>query len=188
MQKYRRETLRPLRAARVAVLAPNPAIPGTLLVPLTKGYSAIIDAADAEAVSAHLWHAMVRPDNSRTVYAAKATGDQKRLHQFLWTAWGNPPTPEIDHRNGNGLDCRRENLRAATRAENAQNQGLSSANTSGAKGIRLRPSGRWEAVITVGGKQRFLGTFAERAAAIRAYDAAALAARGEFARTNEEVR
>ena len=41
------------------------------------------------------------------------------LHRFVLDAG---PGDLIDHKNGNGLDCRRENLREATTAQNAQNQ------------------------------------------------------------------
>src|SRR5262245_59477244 len=42
-----------------------------------------------------------------------------KLHRFIMDA---PPRQEVDHRDGNKLDCRRENLRFATHDENNRNR------------------------------------------------------------------
>ena len=98
---------------------------------------------------------------------------------------GNPPF-RVDHRNGDGLDNRRENLRRASNAENAWNQGKRPG-SSMYKGVRFRPSRParpWYAGITVGNKNIALGTFLSEAEAGRAYNVAAVEFFGEFARLN----
>lgn len=104
------------------------------------------------------------------------------LHRLIM---GEPEGLEVDHRNGDGLDNRRQNLRVATHAQNLANQRLSAANTSGFKGVsfdRTRPNKPWAAYIKHGGRKLFLGRHETREAAAAAYDAKARELFGEFAR------
>lgn len=100
------------------------------------------------------------------------------MHQFIMGSIG------IDHINTDGLDNRRSNLRVANQTQNTANTRLRLTSKSGYKGVSLqtRSSSRWVAQIRVGGKQLHIGTFSSPEDAARAYDAAALAAWGEFAR------
>jgi len=101
------------------------------------------------------------------------------MHNFI-TGW-----PYVDHRNGNGLDNRRQNLRQATHAQNLANQKLSSRNVSGYKGVsRNRNLDRWTATISPAGRSVYLGSFDTPQDAARAYDAAAVEHYAEFARLN----
>jgi hypothetical protein len=94
--------------------------------------------------------------------------------------------PLTDHINGDGLDNRRTNLRQATPTQNNANCGIRGHNTSGYKGVSLRPDrgNRWRATIRIHGLQYFLGLFDDVEDAARAYDAAALELFGDFARLN----
>jgi hypothetical protein len=66
----------------------------------------------------------------------------------------------IDHVNGNKLDNRIENLRAATHSENLYNRKLQSNNLSGVKGVSWdKSSKKWKARISVDGKDLLLGKF-----------------------------
>lgn len=183
-------------STRPRTLLPNPDMPGTLLVPLTKGYFAIIDEADGPAVAMKRWSAATHPGR-RGVYArtTDSSGDGRLrpngkmaypaipLHRFLWRLWGLPDTPEIDHKNTNGIDCRRENLRAATRQQNSHNVAPRKDNTSGFKGVHWDSrTGRWGASITVGHRSYWLGRFDDPAEAGRAYEKAAKELHGDFAR------
>jgi hypothetical protein len=154
----------------------------TVAVPLTQGYVAIVDAADAGRVLAYKWHAQA---NGRTVYAVRrvrrADGKQTALllHTFL-TGY-----ERTDHRNGNGLDNRRINLREATAGENNQNRRQRSDNTSGFKGVHWdKRSSKWRAQVNANGKAHRLGHYLTAAEAARAYDAAARELHGEFATVN----
>lgn len=152
-------------------------------VPLSGGYVAIVDAADAGQVLQHKWSAK---QGRRTVYARRnvrrpdGTYASQSLHQFLT---GYELT---DHRNGDGLDNRRANLREATPGENGQNCRKRSHNTSGFKGVTWHKHRRkWLAQIKSGdGKNRFLGYFLTAEGAAHAYDAAARELHGEFAAVN----
>jgi hypothetical protein len=170
------------RQPRIPV--PHPTITGAMLLPLTKGYSAIIDAADAAIVSDRRWQANVTPTNVYAMAGGNETGSTGlHLHRFVWLKWGMPETPEIDHRNTDGLDCRRENLRAADHRENMWNLPLTKRNTTGLKGVSPRPNGRkWRARIRHFGRLIFLGEFDDPVLAHAAYVKAATEMRGEFAR------
>ncbi|MEW4959716.1 HNH endonuclease, partial [Enterobacter cloacae subsp. cloacae] len=73
---------------------------------------------------------------------------------------GYLPEQEVDHINRIRSDNRIENLRLATRSENAKNKEKSKANTSGFKGVsQQKKTGNWVAHIRLNGKNKHLGTF-----------------------------
>jgi hypothetical protein len=103
---------------------------------------------------------------------------------------GAMPGQLVDHINGNGLDCRRENLRLCTAKENAHNRKpWAKAKISKFKGVTRyhprRPG--WDAQICSDGKVLYLGHFATEEEAARAYDSAARDAFGDFALLNFQV-
>lgn len=181
-QREAGKELRPIRAKHRPAIR-HPEIPDAYLIPLTKGLFAIVDAADADAVAEFNWHAT--SGRGRTTYA-KTNGSIGRgtwLHRFLWSRWGLPRLPELDHENTNGLDCRRLNLRAATTSQNHYNVLKPNRNTSGHKGVSWdKARGLWQAKIRVNGAIKHLGRFADVAEAGLAYAAAAREYHGEFAR------
>jgi hypothetical protein len=144
---------------------------------------AIVDAADASSVLQYKWHAKL---GRQTTYARRnarrpdGTYGGQTLHQFLT---GYELT---DHRNGDGLDNRRANLRAATPGENGQNCRKRPHNTSGFKGVTWhKHRHKWMAQIKPGGgKNRCLGYFLTAEEAAYAYDAAARELHGEYAAVN----
>lgn len=151
-------------------------------IPLTRGYSAVVDTADADrVVAAGPWCAA---PNGRTVYAhrrvvrSNGIATTEGMHAFL------TGVDRTDHVNGDGLDNRRSNLRRATHGQNMANKVRYRNNTSGFKGVSRRQNGRWFAQIQCQGNHRHLGYFATAEEAARAYDAAAVEAFGEFARLN----
>lgn len=95
-----------------------------------------------------------------------------------------PGVTRIDHRDGNGLNNTRANLRAATSAENNHNRRSNIGTTSIYKGVCRIPADRWRAYIWVRSRQHSLGCFVSETAAARAYDAAAREAFGAYARVN----
>lgn len=152
-------------------------------IPLTQGFVALVDDEDFECASDNRWYAC---RIGHTVYArrnarlADGTRRVEYLHRVLV-----PGAGLVDHRDGNGLNNTRANLRAATKANNSHNSGPQRNNTSGYRGVsRHSATGKWQVHIRVSGRRHYLGTYADPVEAARAYDAAARAHFGEFARPN----
>lgn len=135
-------------------------------VPLTQGKVAVVDASDWPVVAPHRWRAAL----IRGHWYACATVDGNNntyLHRFLT---GCPRGTEVDHINGDGLDCRRINMRFATRSQNAQNlQGAHRDSLTGVRGVTFdKWAGRYRAVVIVNRQPIRLGYFRSLAAAERA--------------------
>lgn len=110
-------------------------------------------------------------------------GRNYRAHRLAWLyVHGEWPPGLLDHVNGDGLDNRIDNLRPATVSENAANRRVRRDSSTGAKGViwyaRTR---RWQARITVKGKEKHLGYFTRFEDASDAYQRAAVQHFGEFA-------
>lgn len=153
-------------------------------IPLTKGFSALVDDEDYPRVSQHKWRALVRKSARKSrVYVARHEGwpDRKTilLHRFLTDA---PAEMVVDHINGDTLDNRRANLRVCTQAQNLANQGPKFG-CSGFKGVH-RHRGKWKVTISSAKEMHYLGVFQNIEDAARAYDDAAKRLHGEFARLN----
>lgn len=151
-------------------------------IPLTRGLEAVVDAADYEALSAFKWHASDRRANGSAYARAKINNKLVYMHRWLLAA---PVGAEVDHINRDKLDNRRANLRVCAPEENRRNVGLTCANTVGFKGVRWVRTGRkWGASIYLDKKHVFLGVYATKEEAARAYDGAAREFWGEFAYLN----
>lgn len=163
------------------------------LVPLSKGLFALVDARDLARVSRYRWHVVRRGQVSHAMRTVKADGRKRTVFMHRWLL-DAPAGLEVDHRNGNGLDNRRSNLRLATHAQNAINHRRSSPSKSSRyHGVCWNKARNcWRVVICAGERERergpakqiYIGSFRNEVAAARAYDRAALRHHGEFAVTN----
>jgi len=160
--------------------------PRTASVPVGADHSAIVNAEDYVRVQGYRWRPRV--DYTGKVYAQTTVkGQSVYMHRLLL---GPGVGLDVDHINDNGLDNRRSNLRVATRSQNKANTSKPKFRngkpcTSVFKGVSWdRSRQQWQAKIGVAGRHRNLGRYNSEAEAARAYDAAALAAWGEFARLN----
>jgi AP2 domain/HNH endonuclease len=149
----------------------------------------LFDRGDMALVATFNWHVYRRGRRryARTnVNLPNGRRTQISMHRLLLDF----PECQIDHRNGNGLDNRRANLRLCDGRQNAMNRRQRSDNTSGFKGVHLEAphgyhkGGKWVAQIQAQGRRIKLGRFNTAEEAARAYDAAARKHFGEFARTN----
>jgi hypothetical protein len=146
---------------------------------------AVIDAEDLDRVSAYHW-SVRRYRKSKTMYAIRqffcgGLLKEERLHRFIMSA---PKTQQVDHRDGNGLNCTKANLRVCTKFQNARNRAKTERlTTSEYKGVWVC-KGRYRASICFDGKRLNLGQFSNPIEAAKSYDKAAIRFHGDFARTN----
>lgn len=149
-------------------------------VSLTRGYLTMVLPEDIGIIADGPWCAA--PDRS-TIYAVTKDKDKKtiRLHRLIVNA---SPGIEVDHRDRNGLNNRRSNLREATRAQNQMNAVGKPYGTSRFKGVDWdKKSMKWRARIKKAGKQKTLGYFTSEEAAHAAYCSVVEELHGKFART-----
>lgn len=171
-----------------------------MILQLTRGYTTEIDDADFERQFTY-W----LPDDTATVltvaelkwsvftpyhtrYARAGVGSSRSgsrkwilLHRLLTEA---PLGMIADHRDRNGLNNQRHNLRVVTHRESRLNTRKQSA-TNRYRGVYwIKKDKRWGCRITDNGKTRWLGSFADEIAAARAYDEAAHLLHGGFAMPN----
>jgi hypothetical protein len=106
---------------------------------------------------------------------------------IIWEMFHGPVPQDlrVDHSNQNKLDNRIENLRLLTHAENIMNQRKShNPKSSKFKGVCWdKGHGKWRATIRLGGRNKFLGLYADETEAAEAYDAADKT-RGDYSPNN----
>jgi len=105
-------------------------------------------------------------------------GSFLQAHRLIWVIEHGYWPDEIDHINGDRADNRLSNLRACNRQQNMANRTFS---RQGRKGTRWIPSIQKFQAYVAG---KYVGTYKTVEEAARAYDEAAIAKWGEFAKTN----
>lgn len=147
------------------------------------GHFILIDEEDYPIVSRFSWH--IKP-NRNTFYAltnVRIGGRQTQvsMHRLIMGL----PSSEIDHKNRNGLDNRKSNLRACTKKQNSYNRVRS--NKFGFRGVyKPKNSSRYAIQIQKDGKKYHKRGFAAAEEAARAYDLLNKELHGEFGIRNFE--
>jgi hypothetical protein len=153
-------------------------------IPLTQGFVALVDDADFDRVSAHKWSAT---KTKNTVYGIRKvkTSDGRTtsqlLHRFILGV--SDPEIHVDHKDHNGLNCQRHNLRKCVRGENDGSR-RKTRGSSQYKGVSWsKQKGRWRACIRIE-RTVHLGYFKDEIQAALAYDVAARTRFGVMAYCN----
>lgn len=157
------------------------------LVPLTKGYSAVVDDNDYDLVMRFKWQAS--PRKSGKVYAVTKIARPGRsstslyMHRLIVAA---SDFPDVDHWDNDGLNNTRANLRPCTESQNLANQSGRPGTTSEYKGVHWCKKERmWIASIGMKNPRvKRIGCFESEENAAIAYDIAAFKQWGEFAKLN----
>lgn len=159
-------------------------------IELSQEKKAVIDVKDWEKLKKYTWYVTRsgKKGNYRWYASAWIKGKTIRLHRLLFNIIGNK---EVDHKNGDTLDNRRENVRVCTRQENCQNRKkLNKLCSSVYKGVtwnkRLK---KWYAQIRAPDKDRqhSLGYFNSEVDAAKAYNKEAMCLFGNYARLNKVI-
>jgi hypothetical protein len=158
-------------------------------IPLSYGLVGRVSEEDYDRVSRFKWRAVKVGQRWYAIRRPRVPGNiEKRktvlLHRFIMGDC--PEGKEIDHKDRDGLNNTRENLRFATRSQNNVNR---DKRPSRCGFIGVFPSDnrhlvRFCAKITEKKKQIYLGRFETAQVAALAYDARALLMHGEFATLN----
>jgi len=155
-------------------------------IPLTQGQVALVDDEDYEELNNHKWLAgWYAGTNSYRAQRSSSRKKSKRTVISMSRAIMNAQSgQEVDHRNHNTLDNRRENLRICTHSENQRNKSPQK-HGSNYKGVTwCKAAYKWRAQIRLDSRLHFLGYFSDEIEAAHVYDSAARKLFGEFAYTN----
>ena len=156
----------------------------------------LIDSEDYKLILKYKW---IVEKGRTTFYAMAHVGSWKkretiRMHQLILgiiPEKNGKRAIKVDHKNHNGLDNTRINIRTCTNEQNGFNQQLSKRNSTGYKGViikidkrRGRNSIKYNARIRVNGKLIDLGRHSTPLEAAIKYNEAALKFHGDFAYLN----
>jgi AP2 domain len=151
-------------------------------IPLSQGMIAHIDEADWPLVAPYKWYAAKSRNGIWYARAhdpkADGTKAKLRMHCVILGLKG------VDHRDGNGLNNHRKNLRPCSNAQNQQNTS-GRGGSSQYKGVSWnKRKSKWRVMFNCHGKAYFVGYFLNEIEAAIAYDTAVLPLAGDFARLN----
>lgn len=161
-------------------------------IPLTRGKQAIVDDIDYEYLSQFKWTAGegIRKELPSAWYAYRqiiVNGKQVgiTMHGAIMKRCGFGKHPAIDHKDLDGLNNRRENLRPCNKSQNGCNQRKRPNLSSRFKGVNWdNKNKKWRARIKHNQRTYFLGRFKTEENAATAYNFAADEKFGEFALFN----
>lgn len=162
---------------------------GAKVIPLTQGYITVVDEDDYEELIQYPWYVNTGMKGN-TCYAIRHSHSEngKLIHismhrQILSLTHGDGI--KVDHKNWNGLDNRKENLRIAHGSINQWNIGMRKDNKSGYRGVSWNTTERkWYAVVYFQKVRYGCGYFHDIELAARAYDKKAFELFGKGAFTN----
>lgn len=148
-------------------------------IPISGGQIALVDDEDFEMLAGFKWTAQKR---KRGFHAARYVGKKYvYMHRTILAA---PARIEVDHRDGNGLNNQRYNLRLATKSQN----GMAFRHLKGKseyRGVSWHAGAqKWTAKVQANGKEYYLGLFQSPEDAARTRDVAATQYHGPFATLN----
>lgn len=116
-------------------------------------------------------------------------GQKYSAHRLAWLyVYGEWPSRDIDHIDGNKMNNAISNLRLATHGQNMANcPSAQKNNKSGYRGVSFHNSGWFQAFLKVNKTRKYLGTFKTAEEAHEAYRRAHVEAFGEFSPYNERA-
>ena len=153
-------------------------------IQLTQEQVAIVDDEDYAMLSQWKWRAGGKRGK---LYAIRTeSGTQKTIWMHREVLGVRDESLDVDHKDRNRLNNKRENLRACSRGQNLLNRPATSRNKTGFKGVRLKTGGRYtvkrfEAIF----RDKSLGYFEAAWKAALAYNSEAFLKCPDFALLND---
>jgi len=156
-------------------------------IKLSQGKVALVDDEDFESLNTHKWFALKIRNTFYAVRSRWVNGKQQSpvlMHREILCLID--PKVKTDHKDHNGLNNQRENIRPCTNQENMRNCSRRKSNTSGYKGVCYHKRDKaWRAQIrTIDGKYKTIGSFSSPLEAAIAYNKSAIIHHGKFAHLN----
>lgn len=150
-------------------------------IKLKNGMVALVDDEDYEYLNQFKWHVL---KVGFTFYACRSTKSVNGGHHTILMHWDVMGGKWIDHRDHNGLNNQRSNLRFCTQAENLMNRKPCFNSKIKYKGVFPQTGKGFRSIIQVNKKQIYIGTFETPEEAAIAYDKKAYELNGDFAYLN----
>lgn len=151
-----------------------------------RGLVALVDDADFDYLNQWNWSG---EKHRNTFYAHRVdtTGEKRikiKMHRLVVNI--TDPKVLVDHKDCNGLNNCKSNLRVCTSSQNAMNRASQKNTSSQYKGVYLnKDTNKWAAEIRGQNHNRkYLGLFVSENDAAIAYNEAAKIMHGEFAKLN----
>ena len=155
-------------------------------ISLTQGKVALVDDDDFEWLYGLTWHcARNRKDETSKFYALRSVHiNGRQINILMHRDIAGKPGLHVDHKDGNGLNNQRFNLRVCTPAQNQMNR-IKAFGSIKFKGVYWsKQHKKWHAQLQQNRKTIHLGFFEYSVDAAIAYNNEALKRFGEFAALN----
>ena len=154
---------------------------------LTQGQRTLVDDEDYDFLNGFKWSAIWfhNVKNYCAIRNSPQIGGKRSVMLMARVIMQAQKNQQVDHRNHDTLDNRRENLRLCTNAENSMNRRKHLDNSSGYKGVSWdKANDRWVMQIYQNHRHLEFRRFTDPIEAAKAYDAAATKYFGDFALLN----
>lgn len=149
---------------------------------LTQGKVALVDDSDFEWLNQWTWTALMY----KNVWRARRSERRKTIYMHRVILGLTDKNIFCDHKDHNGLNNQRDNLRVATSSDNNSNITSRAGSSSKYLGVHFfKRDQKWCAHIEKAGKKKNLGYFDKEEDAALAYNNAAIEVHGEFANLNK---
>lgn len=151
------------------------------VIELTRGQVAYCDNSEYQILIQLNWCLDVHKGK---LYArARNKGVLVKMHRFIMRV--KDPKIYVDHRDSDGLDNQKKNLRKCTPQQNQYNKGVYKNNTTGSKGVVYHKRNKsWDIQISCDKKRLYLSGFKSKKFASQIYNELAYVLYGSFASFN----
>lgn len=143
------------------------------VITLSQDYVALVDDEDFEKLNKFSWYAH-KALNTYYACRKRRKSEVENWHKNMHVAMhreimGQPKGMEVDHKDHNGLNCQKSNMRIVTHMHNMWNTPKRKTSKTGYRGISFDAQTRkWRAIITINHRSISLGRFVNLEEAIRA--------------------